>query len=56
MQGDVITTGNIFKFQEEGMVDGRIQGSFVPGGDRMMRSHIVRFENAGIRVKRLLVR
>lgn len=50
MQGDVITTGNIFKFQEEGMVDGRIQGSFVPGGDRMMRSHIVRFENAGIPV------
>lgn len=50
MQGDVITTGNIFKFQEEGMIDGRIQGSFVPGGDRMMRSHIVRFENAGIPV------
>lgn len=50
MQGDVITTGNIFKFQEEGMVDGRIQGSFVPGGDRMMRSHTVRFENAGIPV------
>lgn len=50
MQGDVITTGNIFKFQEEGMVDGRIQGSFIPGGDRMMRSHIVRFENAGIPV------
>lgn len=50
MQGDVITTGNIFKFQEEGMVDGRIQGSFVPGGDRMMRPHIVRFENAGIPV------
>lgn len=50
MQGDVITTGNIFKFQEESMVDGRIQGSFVPGGDRMMRSHIVRFENAGIPV------
>ena len=50
MQGDVITTGNIFKFQEEGMVDGRIQGSFVPGGDRMMRSHLVRFENAGIPV------
>lgn len=50
MQGDVITTGNIFKFQEEGMVDGRIQGSFIPGGDRMMRSHVVRFENAGIAV------
>lgn len=50
MQGDVITTGNIFKFQQEGMIDGRIQGSFVPGGDRMMRSHIVRFENAGIPV------
>ena len=50
MQGDVITTGNIFKFQEEGMIDGRIQGSFVPGGDRMIRSHIVRFENAGIPV------
>jgi pilus assembly protein CpaF len=32
MQGDVILVQDIFKFQETGMVDGRIQGQFLPTG------------------------
>jgi pilus assembly protein CpaF len=32
MQGDVILVQDIFKFQETGMKDGRIQGQFLPTG------------------------
>ncbi len=32
MQGDVILTQDIFKFQQTGMKDGRIQGQFIPTG------------------------